>query len=108
MVRHISVFTFKDTPEKQKNMEAVKAYLDMVPSLCPTVKHQVIGSQVAETPCLPDDAPVMFGDLIQVADFDSVEAANGYPASEAHAKLAEFSTPMLKKVTAIDYVVEDC
>lgn len=107
MVRHISVFTFKDTPDKQKNIETVKAYLDTVPSLYPAVKHQVIGSQVADTPCLPDDAPVMFGDLIQVADFDTLEDANGYPASEAHTKLAEFSTPMLKKVTTIDYVAEN-
>lgn len=108
MVRHISVFTFKDTPDKQKNIEAVRAYLETVPSLYPAVRRQVIGSPAADTPCLPDDAPVMFGDLIQVADFDTLEDAGGYPASEAHAKLAEFSTPMLKKVTAIDYVVEDC
>lgn len=107
MVRHISVFSFKDTPDKQKNMKAVKDFLETVPTLYPAVKHQVIGSQVADTPCLPDDAPVLFGDLIQVADFDTLEDANGYPASEAHIKLAEFSTPMLKKVTAIDYVLED-
>ena len=107
MVRHISVFTFKDTPDKQKNIETVKDFLEKVPSLYPAVKRQVIGCQVAETPCLPDDAPVMFGDLIQLADFDTLEDAAGYPASEAHTKLAEFSTPMLKKVTAIDYVLED-
>ena len=106
MIRHISVFTFKDTPDKQKNIEAVKDFLEKVPSLYPAVKRQVIGCQAAETPCLPDDAPVMFGDLIQLADFDTPEDAAGYPASEAHTKLAEFSTPMLKKVTAIDYVLE--
>ena len=103
MIRHISVFTFKDTPDKQQNMETVKAYLEKVP----TLKAQTIGAQAADPPSLPDDAPVMFGDLIQVADFDTLEDANGYPASEAHTKLAEFSTPMLKKVTAIDYVVEE-
>ena len=54
---------------------------------------------------MPEDAPVMFGDLIQVADFDAVEDAVKYPESEAHVKLAEFSTPMLKKVTVIDYEV---
>ncbi len=108
MIRHISVFTFKDTPDKQKNIETVKAYLETVPDLYPAIRHQQIGSQVAETPNLPDDAPVMFGDLIQVADFDTLDDANGYPASEAHTKLTEFSTPMLKKVTAIDYSLEDC
>lgn len=107
MIRHISVFTFKDTPDKQQNMETVKAYLEKVPTLYRAIKAQTIGAQAADTPSLPDDAPVMFGDLIQVADFDTLEDANGYPASEAHTKLAEFSTPMLKKVTAIDYVVEE-
>ena len=52
------------------------------------------------------------GYVLRTADglyhhFDTLEDANGYPASEAHTKLAEFSTPMLKKVTAIDYVVEE-
>ena len=86
MIRHISVFTFKDGPDKQQNMETVKAYLEKVPTLYPAIKAQTIGTQVA--------------------DFETLEDANGYPASEAHTKLAEFSTPMLKKVTAIDFVVE--
>ena len=105
MIRHISVFTFQDTPDKQKNIEAVKSYLETVPALYPAIKAQIIGIPAAPAPSLPDDAPVMFGDLIQVADFDTPEDAAGYPASEAHTTLAEFSSPMLKKVTAIDYEV---
>lgn len=35
MVRHISVFSFKDTPDKQKNMKAVKDFLETVPTLYP-------------------------------------------------------------------------
>ncbi len=107
MIRHISVFTFRDTPDKQKNMEAVKAYLEQVPAQYPPMKAQTIGTQAASTPSLPDDAPILFGDLIQVADFDTLEDANGYPASEAHARLVEFSDPMLKRVTAIDFVLEE-
>ena len=49
----------------------------------------------------------MFGDLIQVVDFDSAEDAAGYPASKAHMDLVEFSTPMLKKVTAIDFEMKE-
>ena len=65
MIRHISVFTFKDTPDKQQNMETVKAYLEKVPTLYPAIKAQTIGAQAADIPSLPDDAPVMFGDLIE-------------------------------------------
>ena len=105
MIRHISVFTFHETPDKQKNIETVKAFLETVPELYPVIKAQFIGAHALPTPVLPDDAPVMFGDLIQVADFDTTEDAAGYPESEAHIRLAEFSTPMLKKVTVIDYEV---
>ena len=111
MIRHISVFTFLDEPAngktKAENIAAVRAYLERTPELYPAMKRQQVGVTVGGTPALPDDAPVMFGDLVQIADYDTLEDANGYPASEAHTKLAEFSTPMLKKVTAIDYVVEE-
>ena len=105
MTRHISVFTFLDTPDKAKNIETVKAYLETVPEKFPLIKAQFIGVPAAPTPVLPEDAPVMFGDIIQVADFETTEDAGKYPASEAHTRLVEFSTPMLKKVTAMDYEV---
>lgn len=107
MVRHISVFTFLDEPAngktKAENMETVRAYLETVPELYPAMRCQIIGTTLGGTPALPDDAPVMFGDLIQIADYDNAEDANGYPPSKAHMDLVEFSTPMLKKVTAIDF-----
>ena len=107
MIRHISVFTFRDGPDKQKNIEAVKAYLlEKTPALYPAILSQQVGVQVAAAPDLPDDAPVMFGDLVQVADFATAEDADGYAPSKAHMDLVEFSTPFLKKVTAIDVVVE--
>ena len=107
MVRHISVFTFLDHPTngktKEENIQAVKAYLEKVPGLFPAMKNQVIGETLGGTPPLPDDAPVMFGDLVQMADYDTEEAAASYPPSKVHMDLVEFSTPMLKKVTAIDF-----
>lgn len=107
MVRHISVFTFLDEPAngktKAENMETVRAYLETVPQLYPAMRNQVIGTTLGGVPVLPDDAPVMFGDLVQIADFDNADDANGYPPSKAHMDLVEFSTPMLKKVTAIDF-----
>lgn len=105
MIRHISVFTFRDTPDKKQNIETVQTYLETVPTQYPAIRRQTLARPAGNTPSLPDDAPVQFGDLIQIADFDTLEDAEGYPASEAHTKLAEFSTPMLKKVTAIDYAV---
>lgn len=107
MVRHISVFTFLDNPAngktKEENIAEVRAYLERVPELYPAMKHQIIGTTVGGTPALPDDAPVMFGDLVQIADYDTPEDAAAYPPSKTHMDLVAFSTPMLKKVTAIDF-----
>lgn len=109
MIRHISVFTFKDSSpdgrSKAENIETVRAYLETVPARYPAMVRQHIAVQKAHTPDLPEDAPVMFGDLVQEADFATIEDADGYPASAAHTELAEFSTPMLRKVTAIDYEI---
>ena len=109
MIRHISVFTFLDQSAdgktKAENMAEVRAYLEKVPQLYPAMKRQQIGVTAGGTPVLPDDAPVMFGDLVQIADYDTLEDANGYPPSKAHMDLVEFSTPMLKKVTAIDFEI---
>ena len=107
MIRHISVFTFLDKPAngktKEENIQAVRAYLEQVPQLYPAMKGSQVGTALGGTPVLPDDAPVMFGDLVQIADYDTREDADGYPPSKAHMDLVEFSTPMLKKVTAIDF-----
>lgn len=107
MIRHISVFIFHNTPEKQAHIDKVRTYLETIPALYPDIVRQTIAVPAAPTPELPDDAPIQFGDLIQVADFSSPEAAAGYPSSKAHIGLTECSGPYMKKVVAIDYVIED-
>ena len=105
MIRHISIFTFRDTPDKQENIQTIRAYLEQVPALYPAIRNSVVAVPAVPTDPLPDDAPVMFGDLIQIADYDTLEDANGYPPSRAHMDLVALSTPMLKKVTAMDFEV---
>ena len=105
MVRHISVLTFLDTPEKEQNVETVRAFMEQMPEMHPAIRNSVVAVPVLSTPFLPDDAPVMFGDLVQLLDFDTVEDAADYPLSKAHTDLAAMSTAMLKKVTSIDYQI---
>jgi len=52
---------------------------------------------------LPEGACPLFGDLVQIADYETMEDANGYPPSKAHMDLVALSDPMLEKVTAIDF-----
>ena len=109
MIRHISVFTFMDEPQngktKAENIAAARAYLEKVPELYPPIKKQVVAAAVGDAPPLPDEATVMFGDLVQIMDFDSMEDANGYVPSAAHLGLMELTDPVMKKVTAIDFEV---
>ncbi len=108
MIRHISVFTFKELGDngktKAENVEIIRAYLEKVPALYPPMKASQIGVAIpGEVPDLPEGACPLFGDLVQIADYDTIEDANGYPPSKAHMDLVELSDPMLEKVTAIDF-----
>ena len=110
MIRHISVFTFNSQcpngKSKAENIAAVRAFMEQnIPALYPPIRVQYVYTSAMDTPELPDEAPVMFGDLIQIIDFDTAEDAAGYAPSEAHTKLVEFSGAMLNKVTAIDFEV---
>ena len=103
MIRHISIFKFKNMPDKEENIVRVQAYLEAMPSHCPLIKNQVIAVPAVPTPAVPDDAPMMFGDLVQICDFENAADAGAYPASAAHIQLTELSSSMMQKVTAIDY-----
>ena len=107
MIRHISVFSFKDqSPDgksKAENIAAVRDCLQGIPAQYPSIRAQYVYAAAMEAPPLPDDAPVLFGDLIQIIDFDTAQDAAGYGPSQAHAKLQELSEGMMRKVTAIDF-----
>ena len=107
MIRHISLFMFADTPEKAGNIAAVRDLLEQIPALYPAVRAQQVGTALpagGPPPALAEDAALpLFGDLVQVVDFDTPEDAAGYPASEAHRALTALSGPMGVRVAAIDY-----
>lgn len=111
MIRHISVFSFLDAPAdsstKDANLEALRSYLDSLPARCPLIHCQAVHVGLGRAPALPEDAPLLFGEVIQIADFATPEDAAAYPASQAHRELTEFSAQMLRKVTAIDFEVPD-
>lgn len=106
MVRHISIFTFKNVTEKESNIQQVRTFLEKLPTICPLVKKQIIATPAAPTPALPEDAPTMFGDLVHICDFASVADADAYPMTEGHIQLTQLATPLLQKVTVIDYTLQ--
>lgn len=105
MIRHISIFTFLDTPDKQKNIDLVRTYLEKAPGMYPAMKNAIVAVPSVQSAPVADEAMVMKGDLIQIADYDTQEDADGYLPSKAHMDLVALSSPMLKKVTVIDFIV---
>lgn len=110
MVRHISAFTFLedsgDGKSKEEHIQLVREYMERIPELYPAICRQEIGVTLGGTPFVPDNGPVMFADLVQIVEYDTVEDALGYAPSEAHQGLQKLSSPFLKKVTSIDFELE--
>ena len=106
MIRHISMFIFKDLPEKAENIAAVRSYLEKIPAMNQSIRDQQVYTTVpGPEPDLPEGASPLFGDLVQIIDFDTVKDAQDYPASKAHMDLVALSDPMLKHVAAMDFEV---
>lgn len=104
MVRHISIFTFQDVPDKPLHIQQIRGVLETLPAVCSTVKTQTVAVSALPVPTPPEDAPELFGDLVQVCEFDSPEDAAAYPHTEGHQRLVRLAAPVLRKVTVIDYL----
>lgn len=107
MVRHISIFIFRECPAKAENIQTVAAFLKTIPQICPAVQNQVVAIQASDRPVSPSEGSVVFGDLVQICDFETPDASQSYPRSEAHAALETLAAPLLQKVVVMDYQL-DC
>ena len=109
MIRHISMFKLLDQPQngktKEENLVMIREYLNKIPEILPTVVNCQVGVNVSPMPPMPDDAPVMFCDLVQVIDFATPEDSAAYAPSEAHTGLVALSEGVMKKVIGIDYEI---
>lgn len=107
MYRHISIFKLMDQPTngktKEENLTAIRAYLETIPEMLPTVAASTVGVNFTLMPPMPDDAPVMFGDLVQIIDFATREDCDAYAPSAAHGGLVALSDGAMKKVVGIDF-----
>ncbi len=108
MFKHISIFAFSNAPSngktKEENIKMAEEYLATIPDKYPAVSSQQVFRSLAPAPHdMPDDAPVIIGDLVQIMSFETKEGLDGYAPSEAHRGLIELTDPVMKKVTAFDY-----
>ncbi len=110
MIRHISMFRMEPNPANGKtmeeNIEALKAFLETLPGMEPSIVGCKIASGIGGPPAdMPDDGPAMFTQVVQMIDFKKPEEVAAWPTTPAHLALVDFTKDMVKKVVAIDFEI---
>ena len=107
MIKHISMFSFKDNAggkTKDKNVNEIRQLLLDLPSQIPFILTNEVGAQIKNAPEPGADAPPVY-DLVQIITFEAPENAAAYPAHPAHLDLVRRSDAMTDKMAMIDYEV---
>lgn len=101
MIRHISIFFFKEgvTEEEKKNIE--KTLVELGGKLTGVADYHV-GVHCLPRPMHNADASPLFGELVQMIDFEDREVAERYPQNEAHMKMLAETCLYVEKVVVID------
>lgn len=104
MIRHISIFFFKEGIADFEKNRVCHIFKEMKKELSYIADYQV-GSDCMPRP--PKGIPGLpeFGHLVQVIDFLTEEAAAGYAMHPAHIKVSEAVDSYIEKVVAIDFEV---
>lgn len=104
MIRHISIFYLKEeTTEAQA--ESVLELLKSVETRLEDVAAYHVGKDCMQRP--PKGLPNLpkFGQLVQVIDFKTRQAAESYPGHPAHLATVEQAGPYIEKVAGIDFEI---
>lgn len=102
MIRHVSVFFFKEGVTEEEKKDVERTLVELEKRLTGIVDYHV------GVHCLPqpvhkaDDTP-MFGELVQIIDFENRDVAERYPQNEAHMKMLAATCSYIEKVVAIDF-----
>ena len=109
MIRHISMVQMEPKPKNGKtveeNVKDLVAFLEKLPEQEPSIAGCRVASYAGQQPDVPEEASVMFTQVVQRSDFAKPEEAAAYPASKAHQDLMAFSDGIVKKVSAIDFEI---
>ena len=101
MVRHISIFFLKKEKEKSWVIEKLKELEHRLNE----VSGYAVGLDCLERPTERTPELPEFGDIVQMIDFDTAEAATAYPNQPGHMKLMEEIGEYIEKVIAIDVAI---
>lgn len=100
MIKHIVMFKFKDFAESNNkigNIQALKAYLEALPSKIREIESFEVGVNSST-------ASVAY-DLVLVSEFSSKEALYSYQNNPDHIRVADFVGRVCDKRCVVDYVL---
>lgn len=106
MVRHISIFYLKENLTENQ----VNYILDLLEQLqfnLDSVKDYQVGQNCMTLPQASTKNSPLFGNVAQVINFTTMEAAKAYPSHPAHLQLMTDISSYIKQVAVIDYIIEN-
>lgn len=101
MIRHISVFFFKED-KKEEHKRLFMARLAAMETELDSLMDYQVGVDCMQRPPKGISGLPEFGDAAQIIDFVNEEDAFSYPNHPAHVNLMRDMSDYLEKVVAID------
>lgn len=104
MIRHISIFFLKENVSENEKAQALEALRHVGDGMDDVLDCQA-GADCMERP--PKGLPGLpeFGNLVQVIDFKTREAAEGFASHPAHLKEMEQINAFVEKAAAADFEI---
>lgn len=104
MIRHISIFFLKENVTDEEKARALNAARHVGDGM-DSISDCRVGADCMDRP--PKGLPGLpeFGDLVQVIDFKTREAAEGFASHPAHLKEMEQINDLVAKVVAVDFEI---
>lgn len=99
MIVHVAMYHLSD----KKYVDIVRQQLEQLSSCKLIQKNQVQITCLSDTPVTDH---LLFADIIHIAYFDNMDAANQYPGSIEHQELMQKTGSYIKHVMTMDYVDE--
>ena len=98
MIRHIVLFKFRETDDKnnlEKLRTAMKQKLDALPAVIPVIRSFETGVNIHSAPGA--------WDLVLVSEFDSMETLEKYRNHPAHVEVVKFFRTVKDSSASVDY-----
>lgn len=99
MIIHIAMYQLKNKEKKQEMIQKLKTM-----ETCPLIQKNIV-----KDTCFPQLSSLpspLFGDVVHIATFKTIEDAANYPESQAHLQLMKETNDDVQEIMTMDFVDE--